>query len=111
MARWIAALLALFAAPAAAQSFNVDIGANAVYPAPAASYGAAAGQPGHWNVWSGSAPVPLTAIDGAPTAAWAQYLVLFGTWTDVETNLGGSSGDDELLMDDRRTAGTVFGSL
>jgi hypothetical protein len=101
----------LVATPLAwSQSFNVDIGANVVYGTPANSYGGGAAQPGLWNSWSGSQPKVLTSIDGTATAVTARYLINI-SFSEVETDLPGSSGGDERLMDDRRSSSTVFGAI
>jgi hypothetical protein len=88
----------LLAAPAAAQSFNVDIGLNA---APSSAYGGAAGQTGTWNEVDGVAlvaPVPLVDLDGAPTGVTIA--------SNATTNIGATycflepGGDEGALMGD-----------
>ncbi len=96
--------------PAAlSQSFNVDIGPNVVYGTPSSNYAGGAFQPGLWNVWPGDLPTPLTSIDGTVTGATARYLLF--TFPETETNIPGSSGGDERLMDDRRSSTTTFGAI
>jgi hypothetical protein len=63
-------LLALPAVPAAAQSFNIDVGDNTIlYPVPPDSYAAGAGQVGRWNasIWPYS--TNLVNLDGSPSSA------------------------------------------
>lgn len=109
----IRCVLALLAGcvPAAAQSFNVDIGSNVVYGLPSANYGGGALQPGAWNAWPGAGPLALHALDGTPTAVTAQYLPVGSTFSHTETDLPGSSGGDERLMDDRYASNTTFGAI
>lgn len=89
----VIALLSL-AAPALAQSMNIDFGVAT--PAPSAGFGAAAASPGAWNVFSNS-PTGLFDLAGNLTGA-----TLSGTGGGF---LGGNNdpltfGDDEALMDD-----------
>ncbi len=58
--------LLLLCAPAAAQSFNIDVGDNTVlYPVPPGSYGAAAGQTGAWTASSHPYNTTLLNLDGS----------------------------------------------
>lgn len=101
--------IALCAPSAFTQSFNVDIGPNVVFGLPSANYAGGALQPGLWNGWAGDLPTNLTSIDGATTGATARYLLF--TLPETETNIPGSSGGDERLMDDRRVSTTTFGAI
>src|SRR5690349_6555424 len=74
---------------------NADIGLwNA---APGSSYPAASGQADVWNHYTGSSPTPMVSLTGAPTGVTlgANRSAGFG----FGFNNGGSSGDDELLLD------------
>ncbi len=111
--RWICrlALALAYTCPlASSQSFNVDIGTNQIFGTPSSNFGAGAAQPGVWNVWSGAQPTTLVSIDGATTTASSRYLQLF-SWSALESNIPGSTGGDERLMDDRRVSNTTFGAL
>jgi hypothetical protein len=93
----IAALLLAAAAPAHAQSINVDFGQTDAGPPP--SY-AGAGRAGHWNsivAEHGSTTFDLVGIDGVPTTVkvW-QFGGLETPWTD-DPDL---AGDDATLMND-----------
>jgi hypothetical protein len=55
--------------------------------------------------------VALAAVDGSNTGVIAQYLPVFSTFGDIESDLPGSSGGDERLMDDRRSSNTTFGAI
>src|SRR5262245_16347470 len=103
---YVIVVLAL-AATARAKDFNVSIGANVVFPTPSSSYGAGASQPGYWHAWAGNSPSSLVKIDGTASAASAQYLLNPTGWGETEADIAGSSGDDELVMDDRREALTT----
>lgn len=105
------ALVLVLAPGAAAQSFNVDIGPNAVYGLPGPNYGGAAFQPGVWNSWPTTAAVPLVSIDGAATPASVRFLPILSTFNAHESDLPGSSGGDERLMDDRFISNTTFGAI
>jgi hypothetical protein len=76
-----------------AQSFNVDFG---VGPSPSAAYGAAAGQAGVWNVAVGGV-VPLLDLVGGSTSV--SLLYPDAGWESV-FDYGGTTGDDEFLLDD-----------
>lgn len=112
----IPSLLALLAAagPAFGQAFNIDVGENLLYPIPASSYGAAAGQPGVWNGVDGTTPVSvaLTDISGSPTAV----TISGNGGIAYEWNNNHTFGDDQNLMDDMNDPGlqsvwTVTGLL
>jgi hypothetical protein len=110
IARILLATLSLCAL-AQAQSFNVDVGPNGLYPLPSNGYGAGAQQPGVWIASNGIAPTPLHSIDGAATSASVTYVTFLGSFMPWEYDIPGSSGDDELLMDDRIRALTSLGSI
>ena len=92
-----AVLLLLAAGPARTQAFNVDYGS--ANPAPTEGYGAAAGQPGTWNVISGLEErlVPLVTIDGQPSAVTIEPDLPFGP---AAFDNPGTVGDDDALLDD-----------
>ena len=100
---------AALAPTAAAQSFNLDVGlANAV---PTATFGAAAAQPGTWNSVSrttGATPISLLDLAGAPTSV--TFARTAGGGTDFSFNNAGTSGDDELLLDDAEFPTSSTGS-
>jgi hypothetical protein len=96
---WLAAA-ALLATPAAAQSFNLDFGVG--MGTPAASYGGAAGQVGHWNeIPLTAAPQPLLDLSGAPTSVTLQLGFTPGYYSPSNQvgNLG-PTGDDAALLND-----------
>jgi hypothetical protein len=61
--------LALAAPSAVGQGLNIDLSTAGAPPssAPAATYGAAAGQAGHWNLVCGPAPTELYDLEGRPS--------------------------------------------
>jgi hypothetical protein len=86
-------LVALPAVPASAQSFNIDVGQNLIlYPVPADTYGAGAGQIGRWN----SCPSPYTTnlvnLDGSASSVTtasnqsSSYSNFFSTLTGDDYN-------------------------
>ncbi len=89
------ATVALSVASAQAQSFNLDGGAPATPPS--TTYGAGAMQPGVWNDCpQGVAGQPLVNLFGAPTSV----TVTTNAGADFMFDNAGTTGDDELLMDD-----------
>jgi hypothetical protein len=87
---------------ASAQSLNVDVGANGVFPAPSVTY-AAAGQAGVWN----AVPAPalaaaLVGLDGMPSAA---TLTSTGGFLNFGFDNAGTSGDAQDLLDDAQDLG------
>lgn len=83
-------------AAAQTMSFNLDVGAG---PAPAAGYGAAAGQPGSWMTVDAATPftaIPLTNVYGAATGATLNY----NSGYDFSYNNPQTQGDDAALLDD-----------
>ncbi|MEO6710417.1 MAG: hypothetical protein ABI054_09865 [Planctomycetota bacterium] len=90
------ALVTILTSAASAQGFNIDIGSfNA---APSSGYGGAAGQAGTWNLLATNASTLLTDIGGNPTAVTVTGTSP-GNFAFGFNNLG-TTGDDELLMDD-----------
>ncbi len=90
---------------AAAQSFNVDVGANTTYPVPSMAYGAGAAQPGFWNARSPAvANANLTNVSGAATTV---ALARVGSTLSFEFNNAGTTGDDQNLMDDLQDVGAI----
>jgi len=92
----LAAAFTVLAAPGRAQAINVDcvLGMGS----PSNAYGAAAGQSGTWNaVQSQVARAALVDVNGAATV-----VTLGGLDNHFELGFDnpGTSGDDELLMDD-----------
>jgi hypothetical protein len=88
---------------APAQSFNVDVGS--VTAVPGASYGAAASQPGLWNQMPDGFGTALVGLGGAATGASVSALgANFAFWA----NNAGTSGDDELLLDDACDGARIY---
>ncbi len=92
--------------PALGQSFNVDVGdPDSLYGVPADLYAAGAGQAGFWNaVNSGAFGFPLSDLSGAATGV---TLTNIGGLGNLDFNNGGTSGDDQALMDDFQNVGSV----
>lgn len=101
-------LLLLLALPATAQSFNVDV-ANAGTAAgtPAPVYGAAAAQPGVWNMVSGASlgPFPLVDLAGAPTGVTCVRDDALGNYFSYNNSL--TTGYFQWLMDDAHNTGVI----
>jgi hypothetical protein len=96
---------AAISTPAAAQSFNVDVGANSTFPVPSAAYGAGAGQTGTWNARNPmAASAMLTDVTGAATPV---SLARTGAALGFEFDDPGTTGDDQNLMDDIHDVGAV----
>lgn len=94
----LTALIA-FACPAlVAQSINIDIGANTLFPAPAPGFGGAIAQPGSWNAITGvaSGPLPLVDVNGAATGATIETT----GGSNTQFNSPVTFGAIEDLMDD-----------
>ena len=104
-----AAVALLFSGAAAAQVpyFNVDLGGNVAYPAPAATYSAATTQTGTWN--ARSAAVVSGALINISGALTAINCTITGANVNYEfpapSTLAGS--DDERLMDDIQDVGAA----
>ncbi len=82
---------------ARAQSLNVDIGQNVLFPVPASSY-AAAGNAGTWNgVAAPASAVALVGLDGAPISA---TLSSSGGFLNFDYDNFGTTGDAQSLLDD-----------
>ena len=92
-------LLAL-SAPAAAQSFNVDV--SSAFSTPSSAYGAAASQAGTWNCvdMTGATfnPLPVSDLSGAPTNVTLEFNKNGNGVFSFDNPL--TSGDDEALLDD-----------
>jgi hypothetical protein len=88
---WSRALLsfAALANVALAQSFNIDVGSNTIYPVPAAGAAAA---------------VPCFDLGGAATAVTVDEA---GGSGNFSANNAGTLGDDQNLMDDAGNVGGV----
>lgn len=88
---------ALSAVGAAAQSVNIDCGAE--FGAPADSYPAAAGQPGRWNEFAGNTTDPTELLDlaGFPSGIRLTPALPVGPafFDNPDT-----AGDDQALLDD-----------
>ena len=89
--------------PAFGQSFNVDVGDPLPFGVPSDLYAAGAGQSGTWNaVSSGAFGFPLSDLSGAATGVTLTNIGGLGNFSDDN---GGTSGDDEALMDDLQNVG------
>jgi len=92
--------LPLCAAPAPAQSFNLDLGTW--FGTPPATYGAAGGSAGHWNEIDMTGPpdtqIPLLDLGGAPSAVTVQYSAQGNG--NYAFNHPGTAGGAERLLDD-----------
>lgn len=96
-------LLSSTLVPATSQSFNVDVGS--VNGVPGASYAAAAGQAGVWNKMPDGFGTALVGLGGAATGVSVSALgANFAFWA----NNSGTSGDDELLMDDACDGARIY---
>jgi len=91
--------LLLLAAPAAAQSFNIDVGPNLILaPAPPPSYGAAAVQTGHWMAFRDPFfSKELEGLDGVLTTVTLESDT-HSSFT-VYPSVIPTSGDQELMED------------
>lgn len=100
----LSAALLRMTSNAFAQSFNIDFGAAGT-PNPAATYGAAAAQPGTWNAITPGGTSPLADLSGAATG-----VTLNAPPGSYEFDNLATFGDDEKLLDDivdNYTAGYV----
>jgi hypothetical protein len=100
----IPVLTLILASPAAAQSVNVDIGLNTVFPVPASTYGAAAAQPGTWNGVSGAlaGSAALNGLNGSPSGVSVSRSGVSGNFSHDNA---GTTGDDDSMMDDCQDLG------
>ena len=98
---------ALLAASARAQSFNLDVGDNLILsPAPSSSYGAAAGQPGFWNVVKTPYSVTLQNLDASPSS-----VTTASTGTSSFNMPVFASNDDQDLMYDVQDINQFSGTV
>ncbi|MBL8858276.1 MAG: hypothetical protein JNL28_07235 [Planctomycetes bacterium] len=100
----VAAFAVSLASSSTAQNINVDVGNAAVIPA--ATYGAAALQPGTWNPVTSlvlGSPQALLGLNGS--AIPATLTLVQGTSFDGIFDNPGTSGDDQALMDDYQDGG------
>src|SRR5689334_2712495 len=89
-----------------AQSFNIDLDIGSGSPdigagGPSSAFGAAAGQPGFWNVvYAGGPYMPLSlfGLSGAASGATIQATGGFGSGGG--DNFHGNTGDYALLLND-----------
>ena len=100
---FLSILTLLTAAPAFAQSVNVDIGESASNSVPSNAFGAAAGQPGFWNLTSGAGAHSTPLADLAGNASSVTLASAGGS--SFSSNNAGTSGDDQNLMDDSSDPG------
>ena len=97
----------VLAAGADAQSINVDFGPlNSGYGVPSPNYGGSAGAPGLWNPVSSTSVTNLRSWDGAETNVSLSTTSTLGGCGGLfhTSNVPGTSGMDERLLDDRYSA-------
>jgi len=101
-----AATLSLFAAAAGAQSMNIDVGSSLFIHRPTSGFGAAANQPGVWNMVSANNPTTGNLVDlaGAVTGA---HISLVGGFGDFQISNPTWGGDDELLLERAVDVGSI----
>lgn len=107
--RTAGALLAL-AAPAAAQSINIDIGPGVPFGRPLGTWGGVPAQPGHWNQVSGTAAGyvgaiggPLQNTGGGLTIAQIRLSAgadFFCNFANGCVGVGPAAGNDAALLND-----------
>jgi hypothetical protein len=103
-----AALTLALASTASAQSLNVDLGINTVFPLPSSTYGAAAGQPGTWNgVSAQTPPPPPAALVGLSGSATSVTLSFTGGDGNFAFDNPMTNGDDDSFMDDAQDVGAA----
>jgi hypothetical protein len=95
----------VLAGTASAQSFNIDVASIA--GSPSSGYGAAAAQPGHWNVLTGGPPYAATLnnLSNFPTSVTTSVTAVGNGLGDFSFNNASTFGDDEFLMDDCQDIG------
>ncbi len=108
------ALSACLVVPASAQTFNIDVGDDVGVPS--FSYGAAALRPGLWNASTDATMPPyslspLIDVDGFVTGASVSVAstCVGCSGKNSAVNLG-TTGDDELLLDDFQDLGVITSS-
>ncbi|MCA8981882.1 MAG: hypothetical protein KDC14_17765 [Planctomycetes bacterium] len=92
----LASILTLGATGAHAQSVNIDV-SSAGLPVPASTYGGGAAQPGVWNQATVGLITPCLDLAGAPSAVSIDLSLIPFSFSFPNA---GTTGDDELLMDD-----------
>ncbi len=92
------AALALSASLASAQNLNINIGTTLTGNRPSATFGAAAGQPGFWNLVSANNPTTtgLADLAGNPTGVSVSLVGGFGNFAIANPTW---TGDDEKLLE------------
>jgi hypothetical protein len=94
-------------APASAQSFNLDVGDNLILsPVPSSAYGAAAGQPGFWNLVKNPYSVTLTLLNGSLSGA-----TVASSGTNSFNYPGFAANDDQNLMYDCQDINQFSGTV
>lgn len=93
---------------ASAESINIDF--TSAFGVPSDAYGAAAGQPGVWNLLESVGPVPAALLDinGDPSGV---TLTADSSPFPFSFDNPGTSGDDQALMDDLFDLGGVGATL
>jgi hypothetical protein len=103
LVRWAvvctAVVFVAFATTGLAQDFNVDFSSH--FAGPAATFGAAASQPGTWNVITAAGPTTLLNLNGTSSAASISVTVAAVSGFGTFNGFGGShTGDLQALLDD-----------
>ncbi len=105
-----AALLLGGAAFAQVPYFNIDLGANVAYPAPASTFSGATSQAGFWNARSAAnANGVLTDINGVATTINANIAGANANY-EFQNATTPAGSDDEKLMDDIQDIGQTGSS-
>ncbi len=103
--RTLAALL-LLAIPAAAQSFNIDVGDNTIlYPVPPDAYSAGAGQVGRWTASIHPYNTTLLNLDGSPSTVTTSSTTS-SSYNHFPSTL---TGDDRAFMVDVQNLPSIGG--
>jgi hypothetical protein len=103
----LALSVAALSAPLTAQSFNIDVGDNLILsPVPSSAYGAAAAQPGFWNLCKTPYSTTLNNLDGS-----ASSVTTASTGTNSFNYPAFASNDDQNLMYDVQDINQFSGTV
>jgi len=100
------AAIALTASLASAQNLNINLGTTQTGNRPSVGFGAAASQPGFWNLVSANNPttVNLADLSGTPTSVSVSLVGGFGNFGIANPAW---SGDDEKLLEFAADVGSL----